>query len=73
MTKKKALSEVKETKAEVENYPKNGSVVKQCSCKSEFQDTTYGIGKRLFNIKAGGIPRQCKCTVCGSSRNIKGK
>jgi hypothetical protein len=39
-----------------------------CSCKSEFQDKTYGIGRRVFNMGKTGYT----CTVCGSKKPLLG-
>ena len=36
--------------------------VEPCKCKNEFQDETYGVGKRLHNV---GINSR-SCTVCGN-------
>jgi hypothetical protein len=38
------------------------TIIKQCNCKSEFQDATYGKGNRVHNVKQNG---KCVCTVCG--------
>ncbi len=35
-----------------------------CSCKNEYQDKTYGEGKRLHNPGAGKDSIAFKCTVC---------
>lgn len=37
-----------------------GCIIGSCSCKSEFQDATYGKGMRVKNCCAGGS----RCTVC---------
>lgn len=39
----------------------------KCTCKSEFQDLTYGKNMRLANLK-GGEKRETEksCTVCGT-------
>lgn len=46
--------------------------IMSCNCKSEFQDSIYGKGKRLFNMKD---PRKNKdeatCTVCGTKKSTK--
>ena len=44
------------------------TVILPCNCKSEFQDTRYGKGMRLFNIsqKKGEKSPKKKCTVCNS-------
>jgi hypothetical protein len=38
----------------------------ECTCKSEFQDKTYGVSKRLHNyaLKANGGKGGYRCTVC---------
>lgn len=35
-----------------------------CTCHSEFQDMTYGAGKRVFN-QMGKVGLSYRCTVCG--------
>ncbi len=40
------------------------TIVKQCNCKSDFQDRTYGKNMRLHNEKLQG--KGSVCTVCGS-------
>jgi hypothetical protein len=45
------------------------TIVKNCSCAHEFQDLTYGKGKRLHNPRPGGGAR---CTVCGSASGGSG-
>jgi hypothetical protein len=48
------------------------TIILPCSCKSEFQDETYGKGRRLHNVsqKKGVRPsdQKKKCTICN---NIK--
>lgn len=42
---------------------KTNTVIKPCSCSNEFQDRTYGVGKRVWNRHTntdGGT-----CTACG--------
>lgn len=39
------------------------TIIKQCVCKSDFQDQRYGKGKRVFNVRPEGRPP--RCTVCG--------
>lgn len=41
-----------------------GTMVKQCTCVSAFQDKTYGNKMRLFNAREDG--KGGKCTVCGT-------
>lgn len=44
-----------------------------CSCKHEFQDKTYGVGKRLMNHapQKGGKPNRYRCTVCQKEHDSK--
>lgn len=35
-----------------------------CTCKSEFQDITYGKNKRIWNPT--GDDKGWRCTVCGA-------
>lgn len=44
------------------------SIVKKCNCESEYQDTVYGKGMRLFNplVASGKSERRIRCTVCGA-------
>ena len=44
----------------------SGTVVKFCSCKSDFQDKRYGKGKRLHNVTTKGF----RCTVCGREKLV---
>lgn len=44
----------------------SGSIVKDCNCKSEYQDKKYGKQRRLFTV--GGKEKtdlKYTCTVCG--------
>ena len=41
-----------------------GTIVKQCTCVSSYQDKTYGKQMRLHNLKEDG--KGGKCTVCGA-------
>lgn len=49
---------------------KNGTVVAACAkgCKHAYQDATYGVGRRLFNI--AGLGSKIRCTVCGDTHGI---
>lgn len=38
------------------------TTILNCNCKSEFQDKTYGEGKRVFNDCNKGF----RCVVCGA-------
>lgn len=42
--------------------------VRSCNCDHEFQDKTYGTGKRVFNkIKPVNTTGSAwRCTVCGA-------
>lgn len=50
---------------------KSGTIVCACSngCRSEFQDTRYGKGLRVHNLKAKKENGSAKCTVCGTVRH----
>lgn len=44
-------------------------LIKPCSCTSEFQDSRYGKGQRLYkvvsrNVGMIGAMREERCTVC---------
>lgn len=47
-----------------------GSVIVNCTCVSEFQDSLYGKGKRAAN-RCGNTGELGRCTVCGSERKIR--
>lgn len=49
-----------------QQLPPSGTKVKQCNCKHEFQDKTYGKQIRVHNI--GGVKGSLKysCTVCNN-------
>lgn len=40
------------------------SEIKNCDCKSDYQDKKYGQGKRVHNIGKKGGNKSAKCTVC---------
>lgn len=48
------------------------TVIITCKCDSNYQDTVYGINKRLANIK-GDKPDAsiARCTVCGKEVSFK--
>lgn len=50
--------------SEIKKQP-SGSAIRDCKCKHEFQDKTYGKGRRVFTV--GGTKDSIKytCTVCG--------
>jgi hypothetical protein len=37
-------------------------MITSCNCFNEFQDKTYGYGRRVFNVCKTGL----RCTVCGT-------
>lgn len=44
-----------------------------CSCAHEWQDKTYGKGKRVYNLiksSGPGMPQRGRCTVCGNEKNV---
>lgn len=43
------------------------TTIKECTCKSEYQDKKYGVNKRVMNLGKGKekAGRKAKCTVCG--------
>lgn len=43
---------------------KNGTIVLSCTCTHEFQDDTYGMGKRLHNLSGAKGSKKARCTVC---------
>jgi hypothetical protein len=48
-----------------------GTEVKPCNCKSEFQDGLYGKGNRLHNKgegKSKDSKPPLKCTICGTKK-----
>lgn len=44
-----------------------GTRVIGCACVHDFQDATYGAGRRLHNTGAG-VPPTYTCTVCGKDK-----
>lgn len=42
------------------------TIVKSCSCKNDYQDSVYGNGRRLFNLKKD-TTKGSVCTVCGKA------
>ena len=43
---------------------KTKTIIKSCNCSHEFQDATYGLRNRVFNV---GMTGKTTCTVCGKS------
>ena len=43
-----------------------GTTVKNCKCINEFQDSLYGKGMRLMNVREDA--KGGKCTVCGDKK-----
>jgi hypothetical protein len=46
-------------------------VIQGCLCKQEFQDKTYGQGKRVMNPLPGKKEGQVRCTSCGTEQPIR--
>ena len=44
---------------------KNGTIILRCNCDSKVQDKLYGLGMRVFNLKAKKDSGKAHCTVCG--------
>jgi hypothetical protein len=47
------------------------TIIKKCTtkCKHEYQDKTYGKGKRVHNFKTSkDLPQKYTCTVCENVR-----
>ena len=45
---------------------KYGTVIKTCTCNSEYQDKRYGIGLRVHNLCNKG--EKARCTVCSKEK-----
>lgn len=46
------------------------TIVKKCSCTSPYQDEKYGPKMRVHNIGQGRKQDTCRCTVCGTKRDL---
>ena len=42
-------------------------MIRNCSCKNEWQDKKYGKGRRVMNSDKEG--KKWTCTVCGKENN----
>jgi len=42
-----------------------GTVIRSCSCTSDFQDKMYGRGMRVMNVGGSSTAPRYSCTVCG--------
>jgi len=42
-------------------------MILSCTCKSEYQDSKYGKGNRVYNRTKNGA----RCTICGKESSIK--
>jgi len=42
-----------------------------CTCKHKWQDRVYGKGNRVFNLRKEPDRNGGRCTVCGSSKQLK--
>lgn len=38
--------------------------IKNCNCKSDYQDLRYGKGNRVYNVSAKAGTKTSRCTVC---------
>ena len=45
----------------------SGTVILNCDCVSKFQDKTYGLNKRVHNLKKAGD--KANCTGCGKTHD----
>ena len=45
------------------------TVVKKCTCKSEYQDKMYGAGMRVMNGTSPKMGAGFRCTVCRAKIN----
>ena len=51
-----------------------GAVIKKCGCKgnpshaSDFQDSRYGDGMRVYNLDQKKV--EATCTVCGKVQKV---
>jgi hypothetical protein len=51
-----------------------GFKIAPCSCRSEYQDTKYGKGMRVFTGRfPSGKLSGWRCTVCGKTVSLDGK
>jgi len=50
---------------------KTGTIIAPCNnmCKSDYQDTRYGRGMRVHNLKAKKETGRARCSVCGTTRH----
>lgn len=44
---------------------KHGTIKVRCTCEHEFQDSRYGKGIRIANLRKAGT--ESSCTVCGKT------
>jgi len=48
------------------------TVIKECDCKNDFQDKTYGSQKRVFNLTGKcDTSGEARCTVCGKIIKVR--
>lgn len=48
--------------------------IRDCSCRHEYQDSVYGVGKRVHNLGgAGKGMAKWVCTVCGKAKGVSEK
>jgi hypothetical protein len=41
------------------------TIIKACTCKSEYQDAEHGNGMRVHNVPMNKENRNPTCTICG--------
>ena len=59
LTREKTMSKPTTTQASSAKY---GTVIKTCTCNSEYQDKRYGVNRRVHNLCKKG--EKARCTVC---------
>lgn len=48
-----------------------GTMVIECTCRNEFQDSLYGTGRRLANKCGKESELEYRCTICGTVHKSK--
>ena len=59
LTREKTMNKPTTTQTSSAKY---GTVIKACTCNSEYQDKRYGAGLRAHNLCKKG--EKARCTVC---------
>lgn len=47
-------------------------MINRCGCTSQYQDSLYGKGMRVFNPCGKKEERKGRCTVCGNIKGFEG-